>query len=61
MGMMKEHDWIGENLSNPTFTNSDFKSVGITAQNTSIGPESVYTKIDTIRNNPEFQTNGNFD
>ena len=58
---MKEHDWVGENLSNPTFTNSDFKSVGITAQNTSIGPESVYTKIDTIRNNPEFQTNGNFD
>ena len=58
---MKEHDWVGESLSNPTFTNSDFKSVGITAQNTSIGPESVYTKIDTIRNNPEFQTNGSFD
>jgi hypothetical protein len=54
MGMMKEHDWVGESLSNPTFTNSDFKSVGITAQNTSIGPESVYTKVDTIRNNPEF-------
>ena len=58
---MKEHDWVGESLSNPTFTNSDFKSVGINASNTSIGPESVYLQLDEIRNSPEFQTNGRFD
>lgn len=58
---MKEHDWVGENLANPNFTNSDFKAVGVTAQNTSIGPESVYLKADAIRTNPEFQTNGVFD
>jgi len=54
MGLMKEHDWVGESLSNPTFTNSDFKSVGINASNTSIGPESVYLQLDEIRNSPEF-------
>jgi len=42
VSIRKEHDWIGENLSNPTFTNTDFKEVGININNTSIGPESAY-------------------
>ena len=62
MGLIrKEHDWIGENLSNPTFTNTDFKEVGINIENTSIGPESAYVSNAQIRALPEFQTNGKFD
>lgn len=57
----KEHDWIGENLTNPTFTNTDFKEVGININNTSIGPESAYVSNSQIRALPEFQTNGKFD
>jgi hypothetical protein len=54
MGFKKEHDWVGENLANPTFNNTDFKTVGVNASNTSIGPESAYVKVQSIRNNPEF-------
>ena len=41
MGIRKQYDWVGENLSNPGFTNTDFKDNGINIQNTSIAPEEV--------------------
>ena len=61
MASRKEFDWVGENLANPTFTNTDFKDVGINISNTSIGPESVYVNNPQIRALPEFQTDGKFD
>jgi len=43
MASRKEFDWVGENLANPDFTNTDFKETGINIDNTSIGPENIYT------------------
>jgi len=44
MGLSKEHDWVMETLYNPTFSNTDFKTVGINTSNTSIAPLDVYLK-----------------
>lgn len=56
----KEHDWILETINNPDFTNTEFKVVGVNAENTSIGDKSMYENSDIIRNNPAFQTEGKF-
>jgi len=48
-GYRKEHDWFAENLANPSFSNTDFKSVGIDASNTSLAPVEVYL------NSPDVQ------
>lgn len=61
MAIRREHDWVGVNLANPDFTNTDFKDAGVNIQNTSIGPESVYLNSPQIRQNPQFQTDGTFD
>ena len=61
MAIRKENDWVGVNLANPDFTNTDFKDVGINTNNTSIGPESAYISNPQIRQMQEFQTNGKFD
>lgn len=61
MGLSKEHDWVMETLYNPSFTNTDFKTVGINTSNTSIAPLDVYLKLPEIQNMPQFQTNGKFD
>lgn len=61
MATRREFDWVGEKLSNPDFTNTDFKNAGVNIENTSIGPESVYVNNPQIRALPEFQTNGKFD
>ena len=61
MGIVKEHDWVLETLFNPTFTNTDFKSIGINSSNTSIGPVDAYLKSPEIQSMPQFQTNGKFD
>ena len=61
MAIRKENDWVGVNLSNPDFTNTDFKDVGINIDNTSIGPESAYISNPQIRQMEEFQSNGKFD
>lgn len=61
MGIRKQYDWVGENLSNPGFTNTDFKDNGINIQNTSIAPEEVYLNNPQIRQDQQFQTNGRFD
>jgi hypothetical protein len=46
---MKEHDWFLEIISNPSFTNSDFKGVGLDASNTSIANKEVYKNNEHIR------------
>ena len=60
-GIRKEHDWFAENLANPSFSNSDFKSVGINASNTSLGPIDVYLQSPEVQRQEVFQTNGRFD
>nr|DAK03506.1 MAG TPA: hypothetical protein [Bacteriophage sp.] len=46
---MKENDWLLNNLANPTFTVSDFKSVGLDTDNTSFESEETY------KNSPKIQ------
>lgn len=58
---VKENDWLLNSLYNPSFTNSDFKAVGIDANNTSLLDKETYKNSDTIRNNPLLQTDGKFD
>lgn len=60
-GTKKEHDWFAESLANPSFTNTDFKSVGINAANTSLAPIDVYLKSPDVQRQEIFQTNGKFD
>lgn len=57
----KEHDWILESINNPSFTNTDFKTVGLSTKNVSIGSEQMYAQSSVIRENPIFQTDGKFD
>jgi len=42
MAIRKEFDWVGMSLSNPDFTNTDFKDNGVNINNTSIASEEVY-------------------
>ena len=58
---VKENDWLLNSLYNPAFTNSDFKAVGINANNTSLLDKETYKNSETIRNNPLLQTDGKFD
>lgn len=57
----KENDWLLNRVSNPTFSISDFKAVGLDATNTSLEDASVYKNIPQIQDNPVFQTDGKFD
>lgn len=54
----KEHDWFLENLINSDFTNSEFKTVGINAENTSLQDADFYKNNPKIREH--FTKNGNF-
>jgi hypothetical protein len=38
----KENDWVLNLLSNSNFSTADFKSVGLTAENTSLQSEEIY-------------------
>ena len=59
---MKENDYLLNMLSNPDFTESDFKEVGLTTDNTSIEKNrEIYKNLDFVRNNPMLQTDGEFD
>ena len=56
----KEHDWFLENMINSDFTNSEFKTIGLDANNTSLQDPDFY------KNNPKSREhftneNGNFD
>ena len=61
MANSKENDWLLNRVSNPTFSISDFKEVGLNATNTSLEDANVYKNIPQIRDNPVFQTDGKFD
>ena len=58
---MKENDWLLNNLANPTFTISDFKSVGLDTDNTSFESEDTYKNSPKIQQMEQFQTDGVFD
>lgn len=58
---MKENDWLLNNLANPTFTISDFKSVGLDTDNTSFESEDTYKNSQRIQQMEQFQTDGVFD
>lgn len=57
----KENDWLLNRISNPNFSISDFKSVGLDVTNTSLEDADTYKNIPQIRENPQFQTDGKFD
>lgn len=54
------NDMILNLLANDSFTVSDFKAVGLTAENTKLESEERYKQSEMIRNNPKFQENGEF-
>ena len=47
-------------MANDSFTVSDFRAVGLTAENTKLESEERYKQSEMIRNNPKFQENGEF-
>ena len=55
----REHDWFVEAINNPGFTNTDFKTIGITSENTSLADIEVYKNNEYIRS--QFETDGEFD
>lgn len=57
----KQNDYFLNLLNNPTFSPLDFSQVGLSIDNTSIQNKDVYQNLDVIKQNPLFQTNGNFD
>ena len=59
--MPKQNDYFLNQMFNPTFTPGDFQTVGLTSDNTSIEDINTYKKLDEVRNNELFQTNGTFD
>ena len=57
----KENDWFLNVASNPTFSITNFRDVGLDASNTSLADENTYKNIPQIQEHPEFQTDGKFD
>lgn len=57
----KENDWFLNVASNPTFSITNFRDVGLDATNTSLADENTYKSIPQIQEHPEFQTDGKFD
>lgn len=56
------NDMILNLLANDSFTVSDFKAAGLTAENTKLESEDKYLQSEMIQNNTAFQDdNGNFD
>ena len=59
---MKEQDIILNMLANPSFTVTDFQSVGLYGENTGLRSESEYLNSEKITSNVNFQdSEGNFD
>lgn len=58
---VKENDWFLNTVTNPSFSISDFRGVGLDASNTSLADENTYRNIPQITDNPMFQTDGGFD
>lgn len=60
--MSKQNDLILNRIANPEFSISDFKEVGVIAENTSLEKEEAYAQHSMIKDNPNFQdAEGNFD
>lgn len=57
----KENDYLLNMLSNPTFSESDFRKIGLTTENTSLENKEIYKNLEFIKQNPIFQTDGKFD
>lgn len=55
----KQNDWFLEVMSNPTFSNTEFKAVGLDATNSSLEDKEVYENNPKIR--AKFMKNGVFD
>lgn len=51
----KQNDWVLNILGNQGFSTADFKSVGLTTENTSLLEEDVYKRSKQIQENPLFQ------
>lgn len=59
---MKENDWIVATLNNPDFDAGDFQHIsGMTLYNTQLLSREQYLNTKYIRENPNFQTDGQFD
>jgi hypothetical protein len=48
-------------MYNPDFSPGDFETVGLKSDNTTIRDKEDYKKLDIVKNNPMFQTEGEFD
>lgn len=57
----KENDWFLNVMSNPTFSITNFRDVGLDATNTSLADENTYKNIPQIQENEMFLTDGKFD
>lgn len=55
----KQNDWFLEVMSNPDFSNTEFKAVGLDATNSSLEDKEVYENNPRIR--AKFMKNGVFD
>lgn len=59
---MKENDWIVATLNNPTFDVGDFQNIlDMNLDNTQMLSREQYLKSNYIRENPNFQTDNQFD
>ena len=59
---MKQNDWIVATINNPTFDVGDFQHVlDMNLDNTQMLSRDQYLKSRYIRENPNFQTDGQFD
>jgi hypothetical protein len=54
------NDMILNMLANDSFTVSDFRAAGLSAENTKLESEERYKQSEMIRNNPAFQVEGEF-
>lgn len=57
----KENDIVLNMLANPSFSITDFQTVGLTSENTSLLPEDKYLASERITDNEIFKTEGKFD
>jgi hypothetical protein len=51
---MRENDCFLNKLTNPDFTESDFRSIGLSTDNTSVEDRETYKSLDYIQQNPLF-------
>lgn len=61
MNNTKENDWFSSVIANPTFTITNFRNVGLDANNTSLEDENTYKNMEAVQQSPMFQTDGKFD